>query len=102
VFKRAFAMAVVTAAAALAALVPTAAGDPPDYTPDPASLRQHKVPTWFEDAKLGYFIHWRPYSVPAYAPPSGGHQYAEWYGAQPAGQPNLRAPPHALRRGLPL
>ena len=52
---------------------------PPDYTPDPESLRKHKAPKWFEDAKLGYFIHWGPYSVPAFAPPSGGNAYAEWY-----------------------
>lgn len=51
----------------------------PDYTPDPASLRQHHAPQWFEDAKLGFFIHWGAYSVPAYAPPSGGSSYAEWY-----------------------
>jgi alpha-L-fucosidase len=82
VIKRAFTLAVVTAAWALAPLVAGAAGDdptPPDYTPDPASLRQHQVPKWFEDAKLGYFIHWGAYSVPAYAPPSGGTPYAEWY-----------------------
>jgi len=51
----------------------------PDYTPDPASLARHQVPRWFEDAKLGFFIHWGPYSVPAYAPPSDGIGYAEWY-----------------------
>ena len=67
-------------AVAVAAAMPTSAfAAEPDYTPDPASLRQHKVPKWFEDAKLGYFIHWGPYSVPAFAPPSGGNAYAEWY-----------------------
>jgi hypothetical protein len=73
----------VTAEVAVAAVAPPSsrADDPttPDYTPDPASLRQHKAPKWFEDAKLGFFIHWGPYSVPAYAPPSGGSSYAEWY-----------------------
>ena len=29
------------------------------------SLDQHPIPEWFEDAKLGIFIHWGPYSVPA-------------------------------------
>ena len=54
------------------------------------SLREHPVPEWFEDAKLGIFIHWSVSSVPAFAPRStlrdvlvGGGQavspYAEWY-----------------------
>lgn len=41
------------------------------------SLNSRPVPSWFEDAKFGIFIHWGPYSVPAYAPKG---QYAEWYG----------------------
>jgi alpha-L-fucosidase len=83
VMLRLFTLVAVTAGVAVAAIAPPSSraddAATPDYTPDPASLRQHKVPTWFEDAKLGYFIHWGPYSVPAYAPPSGGSAYAEWY-----------------------
>ena len=41
------------------------------------SLNSRPVPSWFEDAKLGIFIHWGLYSVPAYAPFG---DYAEWYG----------------------
>ena len=41
------------------------------------SLNSRPVPTWFEDAKFGIFIHWGIYSVPAYAPKG---KYAEWYG----------------------
>lgn len=48
------------------------------------------VPKWYRDAKLGFFVHWGLYSVPAWAPAhSPGevpvedsyahHQYAEWY-----------------------
>ena len=49
------------------------------------------VPAWLTAAKLGIFIHWGPYSVPAWAEPTGalgavpetewfGHNpYAEWY-----------------------
>jgi alpha-L-fucosidase len=49
------------------------------------------VPDWFEDAKLGIFVHWGPYSVPAWAEPTGElgtvddatwfrhNPYAEWY-----------------------
>ena len=40
------------------------------YTPTTESLRKHKVPLWFEDAKFGIFIHWGVFSVPA---------YHEWY-----------------------
>jgi alpha-L-fucosidase len=35
------------------------------------SLRQFRHPEWFRDAKFGIFIHWGPYSVPAFA--------NEWY-----------------------
>ncbi len=38
------------------------------YQPDWTSLTQHDVPKWFEGAKLGIFIHYGLYSVPAWAP----------------------------------
>ncbi|MFF0725927.1 alpha-L-fucosidase [Streptomyces sp. NPDC004134] len=51
-----------------------------DYEPTPESLKQHPTPGWFDDAKLGFFIHWGPYSVPAYAPNKhGAPSYAEHY-----------------------
>jgi len=31
------------------------------------SVKKHKVPDWFHNAKLGIFIHWGLYSVPAFA-----------------------------------
>ncbi len=40
------------------------------YQPTTESLRRHKAPQWFEDAKFGIFIHWGPYAVPA---------FHEWY-----------------------
>ena len=59
------------------------------------SVKQHVVPKWFDDAKLGIMIHWGLYSVPAYAPVSQGSimdemkakglaalkeaPYSEWY-----------------------
>ncbi len=62
------------------------------FEPTVESIRQHVVPDWFHDAKFGIFIHWGPYSVPAWAPKSGQLQevarrgelakynpYAEWY-----------------------
>ena len=41
------------------------------YLPTRESLRSHPVPGWFEDAKLGIFIHWGLFSVPAFAPRLG-------------------------------
>jgi alpha-L-fucosidase len=38
------------------------------YTPTAASLQEHGAPDWFLDAKFGIFIHWGPYSIPAFAP----------------------------------
>src|SRR5580698_9973901 len=35
------------------------------------SLAAYRVPDWFRDAKLGIFVHWGPYSVPAFG--------NEWY-----------------------
>lgn len=29
------------------------------------------LPTWFDDAKLGFFVHWGLYAVPGFAPRSG-------------------------------
>ena len=66
------------------------------YEPTLKSLKIHQVPDWFHDAKLGIFIHWGLYSVPAFAPTKyrdiketikkegwKGHfksnVYAEWY-----------------------
>ena len=59
------------------------------------SVRSHKVPDWYNDAKLGVFVHWGLYSVPGWAPRVPDIQellvhhgpkqmlrenpYAEWY-----------------------
>ncbi len=65
-----------------------------NYTPEKESLKLHKVPKWFHDAKLGIFIHWGLFSVPAYAAGKlelgesqkrgieehfKNNPYAEWY-----------------------
>jgi alpha-L-fucosidase len=64
------------------------------FEPTKTSIRKHKVPNWFHDAKFGIFIHWGLYSVPAFAvkelsfteSPEVGEEYyfknnpyAEWY-----------------------
>lgn len=41
------------------------------FTPDWESLSQFHMPSWFENAKFGIFVHWGIYSVPAYS--------SEWY-----------------------
>ena len=46
------------------------------YEPTWQSLDSHPLPSWFDDTKLGIFIHWGVFSVPAWAPRG---QYAEWY-----------------------
>ncbi len=52
---------------------------------------RRETPDWFTRAKLGIFVHWGPYSVPAWAEPIGElgtiepatwfthNPYAEWY-----------------------
>lgn len=52
------------------------------YEPSWDSLDARPVPRWWREAKFGIFVHWGPYSVPAYAP-TGSESvydgYAEWY-----------------------
>ena len=61
------------------------------YQPTWNSLHDRKLPDWYDESKLGIFIHWGLYSVPAFAPPTGelgsipdtewyiNNPYAEWY-----------------------
>ncbi len=49
---------------------------PTPVQPTWESLNQRGYPQWFSDAKLGIFIHWGLYSVPAYASKEG---YGEWF-----------------------
>ncbi len=51
------------------------------YEPNWNSLNTRGIPSWFQDAKFGIFIHWGVYSVPSYAPviENSGYSYAEWY-----------------------
>ena len=60
----------IRALACSALLTPLLAAAP--YTADDESLSAHTAaPEWFQDAKLGIYFHWGPYSVPAY--------HNEWY-----------------------
>ena len=66
------------------------------FQPTLESVKAHQIPNWFNDAKLGIFVHWGLYSVPAWAPLTGelgkviaqeggwlnwfsNNPYAEWY-----------------------
>jgi alpha-L-fucosidase len=65
------------------------------YEPTWDSVSTHPLPDWYDDAKLGIFLHWGLYSVPGWAPqvsdiqellrsqgPVGmlrDNPYAEWY-----------------------
>lgn len=62
------------------------------YKATEASLATRQTPEWYGNAKLGIFIHWGLYSVPAWATPYGtpdtvtnwkafytNNPYAEWY-----------------------
>ena len=69
---------VIWACAAGAALAAGAAR----YEATWESLDARPVPQWWQDAKLGIFIHWGAYAVPAYAPTAGKivyDCYSEWY-----------------------
>ena len=43
------------------------AAPPQHYEPTLESVRQHPLPEWYQDAKLGIFVHWGLYSVPGWA-----------------------------------
>ncbi len=70
---------------------PEPAAEAPQFAPNWDSIRTHQLPGWFDDAKLGIFVHWGLYSVPAWATPLGelgtidfevwfkNNPYAEWY-----------------------
>ncbi|MDJ1484842.1 alpha-L-fucosidase [Cytophagaceae bacterium YF14B1] len=54
------------------------------YQANWASIDSRPIPTWFEDAKFGIFIHWGLFSVPSWGPtPKDGASiydcYSEWY-----------------------
>jgi alpha-L-fucosidase len=54
-----------------------AAQEPPAVPPTSwDELRARPYPAWFRDAKLGIFIHWGVYSVPAYG---ASESYGEWF-----------------------
>jgi alpha-L-fucosidase len=41
---------------------------PQRYEPTLESIRRHPIPAWYDEAKLGIFVHWTPASVIGFAP----------------------------------
>ncbi|KAF1972248.1 alpha-L-fucosidase [Bimuria novae-zelandiae CBS 107.79] len=52
---------------------------PTNWTNSNENLARHESPQWFDDAKFGIFIHWGPYSVPAWGNSTPYESYAEWF-----------------------
>ena len=74
------------------------------YEPTVESLRQHRVPGWYEDAKFGLFVHWGLYSVPAFADPNGHPSTMLFEGLKgaAAGDPAATAEDGHVARQQPL
>lgn len=51
------------------------------YTPDWDSLDSRPLPSWYDDAKFGIFIHWGVFSVPSFG--------SEWFWINWKGKPYL-------------
>ena len=69
------------------------------YQPTWESLDSHKMPQWYDDAKLGLSMHWGVYSVPAWAPRENGISYAEWYGMRMTEKDNPTYTYHRTKYG---
>lgn len=52
----------------LCLLISTSDGE---YSPHWSSLDKRPLPRWYDESKVGIFIHWGVFSVPSY--------YSEWY-----------------------
>ena len=66
------------AAVALAAIIALCAAR---YEPNWDSIDSRPLPAWYDEAKIGIFVHWGVYSVPAYGCDKTfpGGASAEWY-----------------------
>ena len=49
------------------------------YEADWDSLNTRTPPTWFDKAKVGIFVHWGIYSVPAFGLSNQYNGYSEWF-----------------------
>ena len=65
----------LTVVAAICVPAAMFAQDKAPYDGSWESLQKMPVPAWFDDGKIGIFIHWGPYSAIGYK--KGGRGYAE-------------------------
>jgi alpha-L-fucosidase len=89
--RKTFVVAAIALSSLTSVLLSSAQAQDKHYEPSLASLDTHPLPAWYDDAKLGIFIHWGLYSVPGWAPlkhPDHDFSssdyirydpYAEWY-----------------------
>lgn len=48
-------------------------GDAVRYDPNWSSLDARPLPTWYDEAKIGIFVHWGVFSVPSFG------EFSEWF-----------------------
>ena len=49
------------------------------YTPDWPSLDKRPLPGWFDEAKVGIFMHWGVFSAPSFGPVGPKESAWLWY-----------------------
>ncbi len=64
------------------------------YQPDKHSLDTRPLPSWYSDAKLGIFVHWGLYSIPAFAENTDG-SYARFMAELGSGEKSAEGIPYA-------
>lgn len=65
--------------------LPGLLGGRPRYEPTWASLDARPLPTWFDEAKFGVFIHWGVFAVPSF-----GSEWFWWYWQKEKREPYVK------------
>ena len=71
----------------------------PKYLPTWNSLRTHRTPQWFRDAKFGIYTHWGIYSVPAHGPNGTWYPYFMYREGSPQYEYHLKTYGHPSKFG---
>ena len=69
------------------------------YEPNWRSLREHRTPRWFIDAKFGIYTHWGIYSVPAFGPNATWYPYRMYREGEPHHAHHLKTYGHPSEFG---
>ena len=69
------------------------------YEPNWRSLREHRTPRWFSDAKFGIYTHWGIYSVPAFGPNATWYPYRMYREGEPHHAHHLKTYGHPSEFG---